>query len=193
MCENSKKTLSDEELAVLAANGDDESMAHLISAVTPIAKAKASGFANARIADEDLVQEGMLGFLDAVKCFDPSKGVPFRAFAETCINNRIVSAVRANFNNKNAALSNALSFEAETADIGDHSADPANIVSEKDETEYLTSLLNSGLSDFEKKVIDLRLLNKSYSQVAMALGCSEKAVDNALQRIKKKMREKLDK
>lgn len=191
MCENSKKTLSDEELAVRAANGDDASMALLIAVVTPIAKAKASSFANARISGEDLVQEGMLGFLDAVKTFDASKGPSFKAYAEACINNRIVSAVRTNFNNKNAALSNAVPYEAETVDITDHTADPANIISEKDETEYLVGLLSSGLSKFEKQVVDLRLLDKSYSQIAEMLGCSEKAVDNAMQRIRKKMRIKL--
>lgn len=189
---NQQKNLSDEELAVLAAAGDDEAMAHLISAVTPIAKAKASGFVNARISNEDLMQEGMLGFLDAVKKFDPSKGVPFKAFAETCINNRIISAVRKNFNSKNAALSNAVSFEAETADIAADS-DPADIISDKFETEYLSELLNSGLSDFEKKVIDLRLQNKSYSEIAENLCTTEKSVDNALQRIKSKMRRKLNK
>ena len=190
MCEKSKKTLSNEELAVRAANGDDASMALLIAIVTPIAKAKASCFANARISGEDLVQEGMLGFLDAVKTFDESKGSSFKAYAETCINNRIISAVRENFNNKNAALSNAVSYDTEV-ERSDDTADPAVIVSEKDETEYLAGLLSSGLSDFEKQVVDLRLLNKSYSQIAQELGCGEKAVDNAMQRIRKKMRLKL--
>lgn len=179
-------------MAVLAAAGDDDAMAHLISAVTPIAKAKASGFAKARISNEDLLQEGMLGFLDAVNKFDPSKGVPFKAFAETCINNRIVSAVRKNFNSKNAALSNAVSFETENSDIVT-GGDPADIVSDKFETEYLAELLSSGLSDFEKQVIDLRLRNKSYAQIAQELDRSEKAVDNAIQRIKSKMRRKLSK
>jgi RNA polymerase sporulation-specific sigma factor len=190
MCENSNKTLSDEELAVRAANGDDASMALLIAIVTPIAKAKASGFANARISGEDLAQEGMLGFLDAVKSFDISKGVPFKAYAEACINNRIVSAVRVNFNNKNAALSNAVPYEA-AAEKSDCLADPAEIVAEKDETEYLAGLLDEGLSAFEKQVVDLRLQDKSYSQIASQLECSEKAVDNAMQMIRKKMRLKL--
>ena len=189
---NQQKKLSDEDLAVLAANGDDEAMAHLISAVTPIARAKASGFANARISNEDLTQEGMLGFLDAVKKFDPSKGVPFKAFAEICINNRIISAVRMNFNSKNAALSNAVPFEADSVDIA-AGTDPADIISDKFETQYLAELLSSGLSEFEKKVIDLRLQNKSYAQIAQELDRSEKAVDNALQRIKSKMHRKLNK
>jgi len=191
MCEKSNKTLSNEELAVRAANGDDASMALLIAIVTPIAKAKAYSFANARVPGEDLVQEGMLGFLDAVKTFDVSKGTPFKAYAEACISNRIVSAVRVSYNNKNAALSNAVSYEAEAAEKTDHTSDPAEIVSEKDETEYLTGLLNEGLSYFEKQVVDLRLLDKSYSQIASELCCSEKAVDNAMQRIRKKMKRKL--
>ncbi len=187
-----QKVLSDEELAVLAANGDDESMARLISAVTPVAKAKASSLANARVPDEDLVQEGMLGFLDAVSSFNPAKG-SFKAYAEACINNRILSAVRASFNNKNAALSNAVPLECEANEISDISADPANIISEKYDSQHIADLLSSGLSDFEKQVIDLRLIGKSYSQISAELICSEKAVDNALQRIRKKMRVKLNK
>ncbi len=183
---NQQKKISDEELAVLAANGDDEAMAKLIFTVTPIARAKASGFVNARISGEDLVQEGMLGFLNAVKTFDLSKGVPFKAYAEVCINNRIVSAVRSSFNSKNVALSSAVSFENEDEELSTGS-DPADIVTDKVDSENLSELLNKGLSDFEKKVMDLRLINKSYSQIAEILGCSEKAVDNALQRIRKKM------
>ena len=193
MHKNERAYLSDEELAVLAANGDDESMALLIAKVAPIASAKASSFAKARIPDEDLTQEGMLGFLDAVKTFNPQNGAPFKAYAETCINNRIVSAVRVSFNNKNAALSNAVAFEDDGADIGDLSSDPANIVSQNDESEYYERLLNDGLSEFEYKGVMLRLENKSYADVSKELGCSEKAVDNALQRIKKKMRAKLNK
>ncbi len=187
MCEKSKITLTDEELAIRAANGDDASMALLIATVTPIARAKASGFAGPRISGDDLAQEGMLGFLDAVKTFDASKG-SFKAYAEVCINNRIVSAVRTSFNNKNAALSKAVPYETSDVDVTDSSTDPANIVSEIESSEYIRDLLIKELSDFERQVVDLRLLDMSYSQIAQKLGCGEKAVDNALQRIRKKMR-----
>ncbi len=191
MCENSNKTLSDEELAVRAANGDDASMALLIAIVTPIAKAKASGFANARISGEDLAQEGMLGFLDAVKSYRLEKGVPFKAYAETCINNRIVSAVRASLNNKNAALTNAVSIDDESSDLFLRSSDPAVIFADKHGSELLKKIISDDLSEFEKQVIELRLLDKSYSEIAVALDCGEKAVDNALQRIRKKIRSRL--
>ena len=182
-----KKSLSDEELALSAANGDDESMALLISAITPIAKAKGYALADSRVAGEDLTQEGMLGFLEAVKGFNPEKG-GFKTYAETCINNRILSAVRASYNNKNAALSKAVPYETSDVDVTDSGTDPADIVSEKETSEHIRELLSEELSDFEKQVIDLRLLDMSYSQIAQKLGCSDKAVDNALQRIRKKMR-----
>ncbi len=188
---NAKTNLSDEELAVLAANGDDESMALLISKVMPVAKAKASKHGSPRLSADDLVQEGMLGFLDAVKSFKSEKGVPFKAYAEICINNRIVSAVRANFNHKNAALTNAVSIEEETDSLLSRCDDPANIVSDKYSSEQIKNLIDSGLSDFEKQVIELRLHDKSYAQIALSLDCSEKAVDNALQRIRKKIRSKI--
>ena len=188
MCEKSKIALTDEELVLRAANGDDAAMALLIATVTPIARAKASGFASPRVSGDDLVQEGMLGFLDAVKTYDASKGSSFKTYAEVCINNRIVSAVRTSFNNKNVALSSALPYEPEKVDEADSDADPANIVSEKEDSEHLRDILSQGLSDFEKQVVDLRLMDLSYSQIAEKLGCSEKAVDNALQRIRKKMR-----
>lgn len=188
MPENAKLNLTDEELASLAANGDDESMAMLIAKIMPVAKAKASKLGGPRLSAEDLVQEGMLGFLDAVKSFKSEKGVPFKAYAETCINNRIVSAVRVSFNNKNAALTNAVSIEEETDNLLSRSDDPAVIVSEKYGSEDIRNLIDSNLSGFEKQVIELRLLDKSYAQIALSLNCSEKAVDNALQRIRKKIR-----
>lgn len=191
MPEKSSKKPTIEDLAVKAANGDDASMAALISAVMPLARAKASEFGSPRLSGEDLTQEGMLGFLDAVKSFRPEKGVPFKAYAEICINNRILSAVRANTNNKNAALSNAVSINDEGFDVQSSYSDPANIIADIYGTEALKSLIDSDLSDFEKKVIELRLLERSYAQIASELECSEKAVDNALQRIRKKIRSSL--
>ncbi len=188
-----KKSLTDEELAILAAGGDDESMALLISKITPIAEAKAYAYANDKIAEDDLTQEGMLGFLEAVKGFDLEKGSSFRAYAHTCITNRILSAVRVNYNNKNAALSNAVSIEENSIEKSGDEFDPAKIFSSKSEFEHITDLINSTLSDFERQVIGLRFFGCSYSEISARLGCSEKAVDNALQRIRKKMRAKLNK
>ncbi len=187
-----KKSLTYEELAVLAAGGDDESMALLISAITPIAKAKGYALANARVAGDDLTQEGMLGFLEAVRSFNPEKG-SFKTYAETCINNRILSAVRASYNNKNAALSKAVPLEDRAEEVSGDESDPEKILSSKCGFEHITGLINSNLSEFERQVITLRFLGLSYSEISMKLDCGEKAVDNALQRIRKKMRAQLNK
>ena len=191
MAESAKLNLTDEELAILAADGDDESMALLIAKITPIAKAKASKHDGPRLSADDLAQEGMFGFLDAVKTFRPEKGVPFKAYAETCIHNRIISAVRASLNNKNAALTNAVSIDDELSRLFSRSGDPAVILAEKYGSELIRKIISTDLSDFEKKVIELRLLDKSYAQIAVSLDCSEKAVDNALQRIRKKIRSQI--
>lgn len=191
MAESAKFNLTDEQLALMAADGDDESMALLIAKITPIAKAKAGRYDGPRLSADDLVQEGMLGFLDAVKSFRPEKGVPFKAYAETCINNRIISAVRASLNNKNAALTNAVSIDDESSDIFSRSSDPAVIFADKHGSELLKRIISDDLSGFERQVIELRLLDRSYAQIATSLGCSEKAVDNALQRIRKKIRSRL--
>ncbi len=191
MAESAKLNLTDEELAILAADGDDESMALLIAKITPIAKAKASKHDGPRLSADDLAQEGMFGFLDAVKTFRPEKGVPFKAYAETCIHNRIISAVRASLNNKNAALTNAVSIDDESSCLFSGSGDPAVILAEKYGSELIRKIISTDLSDFEKKVIELRLLDKSYAQIAVSLDCSEKAVDNALQRIRKKIRSQI--
>lgn len=191
MPDNAKLNLSDEELARLAANGDDESMALLISKIMPVARAKAVRHGSPRLSSDDLIQEGMLGFLDAVKSFRSEKGVPFKSYAEICINNRILSAVRVNLNLKNAALTNAVSINEEGDELLHESGDPAFIVTENDGSEYLKKIIASSLSDFERQVIELRLLDKSYAETALVLGCSEKAVDNAIQRIRKKIRSKI--
>lgn len=182
-----KKDLTDEQLVSLASQGDDEAMSLLIARVTPIAAAKASAFSNMRISGEDLVQEGMLGFLEAVKSYDAGKGVPFKAYAGICINNRILSAVREILNSKNAALSKAEPLDYTKVDFIS-AEDPAEYLFDAEAVSHIFSVLNNELSDFEKEVVKRRLSRFSYADIASQLGCSEKSVDNALQRIRKKMR-----
>ncbi len=180
-------------LAVKAASGDDKAMAELINEIMPAAAAKASvlNSGSTRLADEDLVQEGMFGFLDSVKKFDISKGVPFKAFALACIENRIKSALRINSNSGNVALTGAVSFE--DTEHPRSSDDPASISENLDEEAAIRRITGELLSGFEQEILDLRLCDMSYSEIARELGCSEKSVDNALQRIRKKLRNSIGK
>lgn len=191
MHENSKKNLSEEELAVLAANGDDEAMSLLIAAITPIANAKAAQYSHARISGEDLSQEGMIGFIKAVYSFDPSKGVRFRTYANTLIKNEIYTAYEKMFNRKNEALTGAVSLEVSAEDSSSVAESAENIAIDIFEYQRLLDILKKYLSDFEQQVIDLKIQGKNRAQIADKLGCSVKAVDNAFQRIRKKIKEKL--
>lgn len=170
-----------------AAAGDDEAMAQLVAVIMPAAGAKASALNSgySRISNEDLVQEGMIGFLEAVKKFDPAKEVPFRAYANICIESRILSALRVNSNSGNAALSSAVSIDDR---VVLPSGDPVAITETGDEMARINQLAATLLSSFEQKVFALRLADRSYSDIASDLGCSEKSVDNAVQRIRKKFR-----
>lgn len=178
------------ELVSRAAAGDDIAMAELIEIITPIAYAKASNLNSgfSRIADEDLVQEGMLGFLEAVKSFDGSKGVPFEAYAATCIKNRILSALRVNSNSGNAALSGAVSIDDNSDNKAAGDSDPVVVTEDGEESDYIRRLASDSLSDFESKVFFLKLGGHSYKDIAFRLGRSEKSVDNALVRIRGKLR-----
>ena len=175
------------DLAIKAAAGDDRAMAELIAEIMPVASAKASylNFGKSRISDDDLVQEGMLGFLESVKKFDASKGVSFKTFADTCIENRIRSALRSNFSNGNAALSGAVSFDDSPEVPGPD--DPVRAAENSEQSERILKASEERLSEFEQAVLERRLQFDSYSRIASELGCSEKSVDNALQRIRKKL------
>lgn len=189
MPENALRDMDENELAALAAAGDDEAMALLIATVMPIAKAKAAGFAQVRISDEDLVQEGMLGFLEAVKRFDPSKGVPFKAYASTCIKSRMINAFNKNNSAANSPLTGAVPLDDEQ--LTDHASNPENIIDSEAAPAELWQIVDSALSAYERQVLDLMLEERSYADIAEQLGTSAKSVDNAVQRIRKKIRLKL--
>lgn len=188
MSDPNKVGISDESLVPLARTGDNSAMATLISGILPLVKAKAAAFAGDNLEAEDLAQEGMLGFLSAVYSYKPGGEASFRTYAATCINNRIVSAVRAQLGKKNVPLNFSIPFEDDALADGNPGADPQNIVTAQDETARLLDILNFKLSGFEKAVIMQYLAGNSYEQTAEILNSSAKAVDNALQRAKKKLK-----
>lgn len=125
---------------------------------------------------EDLVQEGSIGLYLACVSFDPDKGVPFDAFAKTCIRNRMISAYR------------SLKRDGDTDELTDSvAADMTDVVSGFDSKSFFVKLREK-LSELENDVLDEYLSEKSYSEIADKLNVSEKAVNNAVQRIRKKIR-----
>lgn len=188
MSDLDKVEADDESLVLLARNGDDNAMAALISNILPLVKARAAVLAGKNLEAEDLAQEGMFGFLSAVYSFREGSEATFRTYASHCISNRIISAVRTQLSRKNMPLNFSVPLNEDDTHQQDTKADPQNILLAQEETSRLLSILNGQLSNFEKKVIKQYLTGLSYEQTAKKLGTSTKAVDNALQRAKKKLK-----
>lgn len=193
MPDSAEKYHEDEALVRLASDGDDAAMAQLIAFAMPIAKAKAVAqqAKNDRLSAEDLIQEGMLGFLNAVNTYSADKNTSFRTYADVCIGNRIISAVRSHNNIKNYSLTSAVPI-SEDDDTLEHGSDPQNIILERESYEEIKEFIktSSVLSAFERQVVELRLSGLSYKLIANRLGTDSKAIDNALVRVRKKMHSK---
>lgn len=188
MSDLDKVEADDESLVLLARNGDNNAMAALISNILPLVKVRAAALAGKNLEAEDLAQEGMLGFLSAVYSFRAGAEATFRTYASHCINNRIISAVRTQLSRKNMPLNFSVPLNEDDTYQQDTKTDPQNILLAQEETNRLLSILNEQLSSFEKKVIKQYLTGLSYEQTAKKLGTTTKAVDNALQRAKKKLK-----
>ena len=188
--------ISDETLCSAAARGDLASEDLLVRRYSRLVRICARPLFLAGGDSEDLIQEGMLGLLSAVREYDPEHGASFRAFAELCIRRRLLSAVKAARGGKHAPLNNSISFEAPLFD-GSHLLglsggtptlrDPEELILAREALEERTDRLHGQLSDFESKVLSLYLDGLSYSEIAAKVDRSTKAVDNAVQRVRKKL------
>ena len=177
---------SDEQLCSMAASGDDSAMAELISRITPLAGAKAAMYNNGDIHRDDLFQEGMIAFITAVNTYDPKKNASLRTYAAACINNRIISVLRSRNAQKNIPQDMMQNID-DGEEVQDFSADPQNIYSAQEDDARFEDLLSEKLTDFERSVLTLRAEKLSYEEIAERLGTNPKAVDNALQRIRRKL------
>ncbi|MCR4615578.1 MAG: sigma-70 family RNA polymerase sigma factor [Clostridiales bacterium] len=182
--------LTDEQLVSLARRGDDSAMAILIARITPAVQARAAvNSVGSSVEFDDLTQEGMLGFLKAVYSFDEEGGASFRTYANTCINNRIVSVLRRQSRGKDIPSPAIVSLDEADFELPASSDDdPQEIISAEESVRQLDDTLSRKLSTMEKKVADLYLSGLSYGDIAVRLGISDKAVDNAIQRMRKKLR-----
>jgi len=161
---------------------------------------KASSYFLAGGDAEDLIQEGMLGLYKAVRDYRDDRLASFRSFAELCITRQIITAIKTATRQKHVPLNGYLSFSqspSDSSDDGDCSLadvlpgplthDPVNQVISSEEVDSLTWCLTSMLSELEGKVLRLYLQGLSYERIGAELGCDCKTVDNALQRIKRKV------
>lgn len=159
---------------------------HIIIEPCSVRGAKAAMYNNGDIHRDDLFQEGMIAFITAVNTYDPKKNASFRTYAAACINNRIISVLRSRNAQKNIPQDMMQNID-DGEEVQDFSADPQNIYSAQEDDARFEDLLSEKLTDFERSVLTLRAEKLSYEEIAERLGTNPKAVDNALQRIRRKL------
>ena len=195
--------LEDLTLVERVRNGDDRCLELLLSRYRNFARSKARSFFLAGSDKEDVVQEGMIGLFKAIRDFDLSQETPFRAFAELCISRQILTAIKTANRNKHQPLNSSVSLDAPVygddsgeRSVGDNivapiSSDPVEMVISAQEIEAIRDSMKDSLTDLEGDVLRLYMDGKSYEEIAGALGNHVKSIDNALQRIKRKLQRHL--
>ena len=193
-------------LVLRARNGDGRSLDALIRRNNGFVRLKASSYFLAGGDGEDLQQEGLIGLYKAIRDYRVDKDTSFRSFAELCITRQIITAIKGATRYKHGPLNGYISFshtpagqDADSGDctIGDTLAasnvhDPANRVISSEGLEALVGVLGASLSKLEAQVLALFMEGESYEIIGERLNCDAKAVDNALQRVKRKVGTHLD-
>src|SRR5246127_1400958 len=195
-----QRELEDLQLAMKARNGDGQALDALIRRYTGFVRLKASSYFLAGGDGDDLVQEGLIGLYKAVRDFRPDKETSFRSFAELCVTRQIITAIKTATRFKHSPLNTYVSFShtpaGQEADgectLGDALPgpgvdEPSICVISTEELQSLVFCLGSGLSQLESDALRLYLEGSSYEEMASELGCDTKTIDNALQRVKRKV------
>jgi RNA polymerase sporulation-specific sigma factor len=195
-----QRELEDLQLVMRARNGDGGAMEVLIRRYTGFVRLKASSYFIAGGDSEDLIQEGLIGLYKAVRDFRPDKETSFRSFAELCVTRQIITAIKTATRFKHAPLNTYVSFSQTPAGqdgegectLGDALPgpsvnDPSICVISTEELQSLVFCLGTGLSRLEAESLKLYLEGLSYEEMADELACDTKTIDNALQRVKRKI------
>jgi RNA polymerase sporulation-specific sigma factor len=197
--EKTQREVEDLRLVLQARNGDDGALDALIRRYTGFVRLKASSYFLAGGEGDDLIQEGLIGLYKAVRDFRTDKDTSFRSFAELCITRQIITAIKTATRFKHSPLNSYVSFSQAPAGqdegectLGDALPgpgidDPAICVISTEELQSLVFCLGTGLSPLENDALRLYLEGNSYEEMAEQLGCDTKTIDNALQRVKRKI------
>jgi RNA polymerase sporulation-specific sigma factor len=195
----SEVKVDDGFLIALAKQGDRTAYDRLVRRYHGFVRLKASSYFLAGGDSDDLIQEGLVGLYKAIRDYRTDRESSFRNFAELCITRQIITAVKTATRNKHTPLNQYVSFSSTPAAGGEDVPtldqtiagptvnDPVNRVISSEELRSLVGCLSSALSELESRVLSLYLDGCSYEQVGERLGCDTKTVDNALQRVKRKV------
>ena len=195
-----QRELEDLQLVLKARNGSQQALDDLMRRYTGFVRLKASSYFLAGGDSEDLIQEGLIGLYKAVRDFRADKETSFRSFAELCVTRQIITAIKTATRYKHSPLNTYVSFSHTPAgqeSDGDYTLgdalpgpsvnDPSVCVISTEELQSLVFALGTGLSSLESQALTLYLEGNSYEEMAELLGCDTKTIDNALQRVKRKV------
>ena len=188
----------DEELVYMAREGDEEALEFLINKYKNFVRAKARTYFLVGADREDIIQEGMIGIYKAIRDYRSDRLASFRAFAELCITRQIITAIKTATRQKHIPLNSYVSLNKPVFDdesertlmdvmVPGVTTDPEELLISQEEVADIEGKMDELLSPLEKEVVDLYLEGKSYVEIAEQLGRHVKSVDNALQRVKRKL------
>lgn len=192
------KSLSDEELLARYMDGDADVVDFLMDKYKYLVRLQAGNMFLLGADHEDLLQEGMIGLFKSIRDYDPGRDASFATFARLCISRQIFTAIEASNRHKHAPLNSYLSLSEQESEQGREARErlakmtaiesPETLMIDKENMEQLRERLREELSNFEMQVLDLYYIGMSTKEIAAILGRTEKATDNALQRLKNKLR-----
>lgn len=191
------KQNTDEELILLIQKGDEDATEYLLKKYSPLVKKSIRTLYLIGADTEDLSQEGMIGLFKAIQNYQTDNSASFYTFAKLCINRQIYSAIKASKRKKHSPLNTYISFYSKTntedtelienLEAGNDS-NPEHIVLDRENIIHIEKLLQEHLSKMEKEVLPLYLEGMPYSEIASLLGKPAKSIDNAVQRIREKVK-----
>jgi RNA polymerase sporulation-specific sigma factor len=196
---HSQVQVDDRYLIALAKQGDPTAYDRIVRRYYGFVRLKASSYFLTGGDSDDLIQEGLVGLYKAVRDYRTDRESSFRNFAELCITRQIITAVKTATRNKHMPLNQYVSFSSTPASTVDGEPtldevipgptvhDPVNQVISSEEIQSLVACLSTALSELESRVLSLYLDGNSYEEIGARLGCDTKTVDNALQRVKRKV------
>jgi RNA polymerase sporulation-specific sigma factor len=203
MTKNSLKTFEDEQIVELVHNGDSDALDYLITKYQNFVRAKARSYFLIGADREDIVQEGMIGLYKAIRDFKEDKLTSFKAFAELCITRQIITAIKTATRQKHIPLNSYVSLDKPIYDeesdrtlldiiSGAKVMDPEELIINQEEFDDIELKMGEILSDLERKVLVLYLDGRSYQEISEELNRHVKSIDNALQRVKRKLERYLE-
>ena len=189
--------IPDEEIIKLIKLGDKNALNYLLEKYNDIVNMKANKFFIIGAEKEDMVQEGMIGLYKAIKSFDTEKQNSFKTFANLCIERQLITAIKTSNRQKHIPLNSSFSLNTSAYNENDETSimeildtklveDPLETITKKEYFADVESKIDKNLSDFERQVLNFYIQGDSYINIANKLASPVKAIDNAIQRIRKK-------